>query len=547
MKEGTLEITAQVVEQDLLVGAQLEQSEQAEIINLDEYRRRKFGGKTIEIAVEELGYNDPLTYLFNYLKKGEESLSVDLETDVAERLKQVGHFQKQVLFNRVGDDFVSVNDSVSLRNITQISLDKVQYLSSRKDERKRAEFELKEVDLLSEWFDGATPNSFFIVESLPLTEDEDFAMIRIYQKVGNQLEGCYVSLKNPNIDLINNLHANLGIDHGDHKDSLDILTHPFEIKNTEFTGTKDVISHYVSAYDQLLSEKNGKDYSFGFEVSKGATNLNAVEIVKSHPRLLAGFKRVVQMLAQSCSEVTTEIAMICHDLEIKNVFEGQRITTKQAREILKRTMTGVVGSLIHLNSDVLNKLESSDCSSDAGYGAIVCSSNNAQSRGESYDGVCPSISASEGQTSGDGAGGGGKSYEERVLLLAYNVYERLKNFGKPKIDICVVPDCPSHGNPEKTETKKNPNKTLVGGCGVCVHCHKMFQEGKDPVELLGKKEKERLEKKQKEEAAERLRLAMIQNGYSKNEGDNVNVSLVKLQEKTEDNDKFGEKLKRLLN
>src|SRR3990167_5613480 len=134
---------------------------------------------------EELGINDPLTHLEQYLEKRETaipSIDRDLISDCAERIEKP-RFINAVTFDRIGSDFVSRENKFSMRSMTAITENK--FAGNVTDIRlyQRAKIESKEVDRLNNWFDGAEPNEAFIVESLPLTEKENCTIVRIYQKI----------------------------------------------------------------------------------------------------------------------------------------------------------------------------------------------------------------------------------------------------------------------------------------------------------------------------------------------------------------------------
>ena len=72
-------------------------------------------------------------------------------------------------------------------------------------------------------------------------------------------------------------------------------------------------------------------------------------------------------------------------------------------------------------------------------------------------------------------------------------------FGRPKIGVCRINNCPSRG-----ESKYIHGKTVVGGCDICVNCHKIFEKGKSPEKVYEEKLKEK-QQKQKIEREESLK------------------------------------------
>jgi hypothetical protein len=85
-------------------------------------------------------------------------------------------------------------------------------------------------------------------------------------------------------------------------------------------------------------------------------------------------------------------------------------------------------------------------------------------------------------------------------MRAYGTTDKLKNFGKPKLGVCQIKNCPSRG-----KSKYVHNMTLVGGCGICVHCHQIFEKGKSPEKIYDDKIKEE-QKKQKQVEEENVRV-----------------------------------------
>jgi hypothetical protein len=237
----TLEITKQSSEQDWHVtlgeGSEKPQIE-ARVFDFEEHRRRRVGREAIKISEDELSYNDALTYLYRRLDDSGVDYLPDFESEIAERLTKKNHFENHVFFESVGDDFVSLNDEVSLTKMTKKNLPRLKRLvpgnPKMEDEYERAKLESREISVISKWFKKAGDGDFLVFESLPLTDGEDFAVTRAYQRVGNILEGCYFSLGNPNLDQFNNLRKEVGAENKDCHTVLEILGAPYEIKNPKF-------------------------------------------------------------------------------------------------------------------------------------------------------------------------------------------------------------------------------------------------------------------------------------------------------------------------
>ncbi|HUC96439.1 MAG TPA: hypothetical protein VMR16_02110 [Candidatus Saccharimonadales bacterium] len=495
MDQVTLEKTGQPHLRELpvfTIGDEYERQAEARIVDLEEYRRRCVGHEAIKISAEELGYNDVLTYLYRYLENNGTDIMPDFVADMGERLINSNHFENHVYFKPIGNDFISSKDKVSLTGMNSRSVRLLKEESAKnpknsklKIEYERAKLEFREVGIISEWFNDANEGAFLVFESPPLTEGEDYAVTRIYQRVGDILEGCFISLNNSSLTQFNKLRDEFGSANADCGSVLEILGSPYEINKPQFKNTSDFVDYYVGTYDRILSLRNQKNYSFGFETPDGSQNQNSAEIVKAQTGLLTVFTETVRMLAESKGKVTPELIHICEDFEVRGAHEGRSISSGMAREILEAVALGVEGSFVKIDQEVLRALESSNCGYKASYDTAVYSSNRASAAGETYGGLCPTFDISFEQT--DGRPG----FEHSALLQAFGVHDRLGNFGKPKVDVCRITNCPSRG-----ESRFFPKKTLVGGCEICVHCHKLFEKGKSPDRIY-KEEKDKQEEDEK--------------------------------------------------
>ena len=275
---------------------------------------------------------------------------------------------------------------------------------------------------------------------------------------------------------------------------LEILGAPYEIKNPKLQTTDDLIDYYVGTYDELLSKKYQKNFSFGYESPDGSKNQNSLEMVKSQKNLLTVFTKTVEMLAESNGLVSSELSRVCTDFNINGLFEGQPISSHKAREILKAVSLGVIGSIATVDKEILEELESPSCGYDASYDTAAYSSNQASTNGDTYNTLCPTFGMSSGKSESQ------LGEESRALLLVYGVHDKLGNFGKPKIGVCRISNCPSRGN-----SKYIHEKTLVGICDVCVHCHKLYEKGKIPDKVYDEKTRED-QRKQKQAEEENLRI-----------------------------------------
>ena len=432
----------------------------------------------LAIKSEFLGINDPLTHLYEYVKRGDESLDVineDIVTDIAERLPMTP-FVNYVDFVFRDKDFISLKDKVSMRAMTDNNLKIISSeLSKRPElsiELERAVIESQEVDKIIDWYESAKDGSYFVFESLPIGEQK-IAVSRIYQKISNgRLRGCYVSLYNPTISGFNDLRMQVGdVEVGDSE--LEILSRGYEFYDDRLQDITDFMSFYVGVYDNLNYEKTGNKTRFGLESKSNDINVNSIQKIKNQSKLTSIYVDTIKEFSKSNGMVTSKLLDISNKLNINNsLIMNQRLTTSDTRDFLREVILNIT-STIHMAPDGLLRDIESSISSEESY--IAASNFRAQSvaSGENYaSNNCPTYNVSE-QTSENGDG-----EEFEMLADAYNSWELMKGFGRAKVGVCQINGCPSRGNIDHL-----PGKTVVGGCGVCIECHKIFLNGKNPADL----------------------------------------------------------------
>lgn len=464
-------------------------NQQSEIISPEKVAR--LGRLAIES--EFLGINDPLTHLHQYLKKGEVALigiKEDLETDIAERLPKTP-FVNYVGFEFTGDDFVSLKDKVSMNSMTETNLRIFKSESAKNpdliEEFERAEVEAKEATKLATWFKNAPTGAYLIFESLPISEQK-IAISRIYQKASNgKLQGCFVSLYNSSVGQFNELRKILGADDvSTCQTEKEILQNCYEFYEPDLTAPSEFIDFYVGAYDYLLKEQQGEQYSFGLKKDKSKEKQNGLLKVRSQPRLTSIYLDTVKALASSQGVVTPELIQINDSLGIGyQLRKNQIITVEMAQSIMSEVILGITSVIDKANDKLLNDLEHSDTNQETNYAAVSHYGEQAKISGETYaSNGCPEYGRSNStEPSAD------MNLEYNAICRAFNIREKLDNFGKPKTGVCRILNCPSRGS-----LGWLPNKTLVGGCDICVCCHKLLGKGKSPKIIYA-------EKKSKEEKA----------------------------------------------
>jgi hypothetical protein len=452
-----------------------------------------------EVAINssELGINDPLTHLRQYTIRGEEALvgiREDIETDIAERLPKTP-FVNHVDFKFTGDDFVSSKDRVSMNSMTKTNLQIFKTESASNPdlviEFERAEIEAQEVTKLTDWFKKAPIGAYLIFESLPIGKQK-IAISRIYQKTSeDNLEGCFVSLYNSSVGQFNKFREELCTSVPTCHTEKEILQNHYEFYEPKLTSSEKFIDFYVGVYDHLLQEQKGRQYNFGLEINKTKEKQNGLFKVRKQPKLTSIYLDTVKALASSKGKITPEIMKINEKLSLGYQFrENQDITVKLAHDIMSDVIKGITSVIDQADDKLLHDLGDSNTGQDANYAAMSHFGGQARAAGETYaSNGCPEYGRND-TTESESANNTGIEYN--AIYMAFNMWGRLDNFGQPKIGVCRIPNCPSHGKSEKY-----PEKALVGGCDVCVGCHKLFEKGQKPQRIYAEQEKIKKQKQAK--------------------------------------------------
>lgn len=433
----------------------------------------------LAIRSEYLGINDPLTHLHQYIERGESALvgiKEDIETDIAERLPKTP-FVNYVGFEHTGDDFVSLKDKVSMKKMTSTNLriftDEAIKNPDMAPEYERAKLESLEVTRINEWFTSASIGSCIVFESLPIGSQK-FAISRIYRKSDERnIEGCFVSLYNPSVDRFNEFRKSLCVESHSCKDEFEILANPYEFYAPELNSKEDFTNFYVGLYDNIMNESDGKNYCFGIETDRDKQKINGLEKVRSQPKLTAIYLDTIKALTEGGGLVTPKIIGINESLGLGyRINEGSRINIDLAKNILSDVIAGITSVIDRANASLLEDLENFDTSKDASYQAVSLFGEQARTEGEKYESNgCPEYSRQTQSIADDNS-----VNERQVIEKAFDIKgEEIRNFGTPKIGLCRIMNCPSRG-----EINWLPQKTLVGGCDICVCCHKIFAQGRLP-------------------------------------------------------------------
>jgi hypothetical protein len=360
------------------------------------------------------------------------------------------------------------------------------------NEFERADVEAQEVTKLATWFKDAPAGARLIFESLPINEQK-IAISRIYQKKNNKrLEGCFLSLYGSSVGQFNELRKTLGADDvSTCQTEKEVLQNCYEFYEPKLADSNEFTDFYVGAYDYLLQEKQGKEYSFGLEKDKNKETQNGLTKVRNQPKLTSIYLDTIKALASSDGVVTHEIIQINDNIGMGyQLKKDQRITIEMARNMMGEVISGITSVIDKADDKLLYDLEDSGVGQETNYSAVSHFGEQAKTAGETYaSNGCPEYARSkQTEQSADATS------EHDAMFQAFNISENPNSFGKPKVDVCRITNCPSRGDEEWW-----PKKTLVGGCSICVSCHKLFEDGKSPEIIYD------IKKSEKEKVLDKLR------------------------------------------
>ena len=442
-----------------------------------ETNRERWSTQLGSLAIEQcnLGIDDPITDLSECIKNGAESIRDNVITNIAERLPQT-YFTNSIDFDFTGNDFVSQKDKFSMISMNQNCLRSMENELQGKPEYKiqidRARAEMQEVETLINWFKTAKTGDNLIFESLPIGETQHFAVTRIYQKTNqNELKGNFLSLYSSSIEQFNNLRRQFSASTSS-RNQIEMLQNYYQIDTANLPDSSDIVDYYVDTYDQLLAGQNNKEYMFGIEKSHNNELQNSIERVKKAPGQTNVYLDVLESIKLSDGIVTPKLIYINEKFQIKNKFElGQKLTVPLIREQLKSALVSIASTFD--NAD-LDELAGSSQDADNSYNTASFFGEVARSSGQTYNSIgCPEFT---GNSTNDNMSA--EMSDSEIFSMAFQGANRPKHFGQEKIGVCRIDNCPSRGKIEWW-----PDKTLVGGCSICLHCHRLFQKGKNPKKV----------------------------------------------------------------
>lgn len=423
------------------------------------------------VFVQELGVNDPLTHLEQYLENGEaamNSIEEDLITDCAERIEKP-RFINSVQFDKVGNDFISRESKFSMRSMTAKT--EYKFAGNAADIRlyKRAKIESEEVDRLNNWFDGAEADDAYIVESMPITENETYTTVRIYQKVSaHVLIEHIITLHNSSVDVFSELHHQLGANIPESQTPLGLLDKMYAHCPPESDSFSDFLDQYVATYDGILTGRNsGKEFNFGLERSERPDSGDDMAMVRRQTALCSVYLDCVRALGTSGGYVTPQILDINKNLNLgMGLDEGSVISAPLARNLLDSSLQYIAATLNRAPEATLSMLASigdkASAIESAGYYG-----GEARANGVRYEGGCPS--------------GPGSAAAQEAAALAHG-----HRINKDPTKCVTCPECRKTVDLPKNLFKKNIYH--------CVECKATYKNGEkiDHRTLEGYRVKKRI-------------------------------------------------------
>jgi hypothetical protein len=405
------------------------------------------------VFIQELGVNDPLTHLEQYLENGEaamNSIDEDLITDCAERIEKP-RFINSVQFDKAGNDFISRESKFSMRSMTAKTEYKFAGNAADIQLYRRAKIELEEVDRLNNWFDSAEVDDAYIVESMPITENETYTIVRIYQKVSaHVLIEHIVTLHNSSVDIFGELHHQLGASVPKSQTSLELLDNMYA-HSPQDGNFGNFLDQYVSTYDGILASQNpGQKFSLGLEKSEQSDTRDDMVMVRSQTALRSVYLDSLRALATSGGYVRPQILNINKELGLgMELTDGSTISAAVARELLDSSLQYVVATLNRAPEATLNMLaETGDMASaieSAGYYG-----GEARAAGVRYEGACPT--------------GTGEASAQEAAALAHG-----HRINKDPTKCVTCPECRKTVDLPKDLFKKNIYH--------CVECKATYKNG----------------------------------------------------------------------
>jgi hypothetical protein len=230
---------------------------------------------------------------------------------------------------------------------------------------------------------------------------------------------------------------------------------------------------YVESYDDVILKTLGEKTYCGLP-DREIVCANGLEKIRKQPKLSDVYIKAVRSFADNNCFASEDLVQMDKKLGLNYDFNfGEVITVDFARSFLRDIIRSIASVVDNADSQFLVELEEPTNSLDVTCAAMSCYMERSRKTGQSYTSLaCPEF---YNNTRDDKSQ---LSLEQDMLLRAFNIWETLDLFGHPKIDICRTSNCPSHG-----KSKSFKNRTVVGGCGFCIECHKILQKDKSPEKI----------------------------------------------------------------
>jgi len=261
-----------------------------------------------------------------------------------------------------------------------------------------------------------------------------------------------------------------------HHTALDILGDEYCINGV----TEGFVNKYVQTYDGILNTETGQNHSFGLQ-SKDVVD-NGISKVRRQTKLTSIYVDAVRAISSGQGRVTSELIDITNNLDNnRGLVINQPLTVELIRTVLENIAAGIASVVHRADGQLLRNLESDRSDQDTNLASISHYSGQAKSEGATYSNTgCPTVGRNNQASESNGG-------DMMILGAVFNLLQSPDNFGRPKIGVCRISNCPSRG-----ELSWWHKRTLVGGCDICVDCHKIFEKGKLPQNVYQKQQAKKL-------------------------------------------------------
>jgi len=326
-------------------------------------------------AAQELGINDPMAHVELWRRQGEAAipqLRAEIIDTVAEML--LHPFKNRVDFEYDGQDFVSVNEGVRMKQMTATT----RYITNQLAENRpglneqltRADIEYREPYLVEKWFQTAQPNEILFFVSPPLL-GEKYAIGRGYQKTAPRgLSEHIIALHNPHMAVFNRQHEVIGAPVPPAKTPLEQLNMPYVLEIPEGVTTEEFLDYWVDAYDSSLEEfYPGREFTYGVDGLTRSEFKNGRDKISEQTHLQDIYIRAVAQAAEDHGSVTRH----------------------QQRARLREVIQDIASVVDRAEPELLDRLIAEDAAPEMAYAATAFYGEIRREEQVVYSGGCPTI------------------------------------------------------------------------------------------------------------------------------------------------------------